>query len=119
MSLHDHNVTFDYYSVANHQYYDADHYYDAPFPISTNYDCFLNQHSYHYFPGSMTLAVPDQQGEQQLIQTPVREYPQGGTLASTSIHSFSPELSSLVSSLSQPSLQFISPRNVVFDAGVG
>jgi hypothetical protein len=118
MSPHDHNVTFGRSSVMDHQYYDADHYHDAPLPISTNYDCSLNQNSYHYFPGSMTLAVPDKQGEQQLIQTPVRKYPQGGTLASTSIHSFSPELSSLVSSLSQPPLKLISPRNVVSDAGV-
>jgi hypothetical protein len=100
MSPHDPNVAFDRPSTMDCQYYDADYYYDAPLPISTNYDCSLYQNSYTYFPGDMMLAVPDPQGEQQLIQTPVREYPQGGTLASTSIHSVSPELSSVVSSLS-------------------
>jgi len=100
MAPHDPNVAFDRHSATGYQYYDADHYYDAPLPISTNYDCSLYQNPYHYFPGDVMLVVPDPQGEQQLIQTPVREYFQGATLASTSIHSVPPELSSAVSSLS-------------------
>ncbi|OAX41370.1 hypothetical protein K503DRAFT_506493 [Rhizopogon vinicolor AM-OR11-026] len=88
MSPHDHNVALDRYpSTMEYQYYDGDHYYDAQ-SSSTNYDCSLYNSQSYYIP-NMMLAVPDPQGEQQLIQTPIYEYSQS---AFNSI-SVSPDLS--------------------------
>lgn len=98
MSPHDHNVALDRYSTMGYQYYDGDQYYDA-LSNPTQYDCSPYQpySGSYYIPNNMMLAVPDSQGEQQLIQSPIHEYPQGGNSTFTSFHYSSPDLSSTVS----------------------
>ncbi|KAG0709156.1 hypothetical protein DFH29DRAFT_216740 [Suillus ampliporus] len=97
MPPHVHDA-FDRYSAMEYQCYDGDHYYDANLPISTNYDYSSYQPYSYYIPDNMVLAVPDPQGEQQLIQTPVHEYhPHVDIFASSSIHPVSSDSSSLTS----------------------
>jgi len=99
MSLHTHNIAFDHSPAMGYQYYDGDQYYDA-LSVSASHpgDGSLYQSYSFYAPDNLMLAAPlDPQGEQQWIQTPIQEYPQGEAFASAPIHTASQGSSCIVS----------------------